>query len=106
MSDLGYSSGCSVRYPPTQLFPVMSTSKPALQLHLYVLSMFSHTPLKQMSGSRAHSLISGEVSLIKLIALFHLERDRKTGTITKNRTLKTFTSAIAGCAKVIGAQAL
>lgn len=47
-------------HPPTQLFPVRSTSKPSLQVHLYVLSMFSHTPFWQMSGSRAHSLISAK----------------------------------------------
>lgn len=40
------------------VFPVRSTSNPRLQLHLYVLNMFSHTPFWQMSGSRAHSFIS------------------------------------------------
>lgn len=43
---------------PTQFLPVRSTSKPSLQAHLYVLSIFSHTPFWQMSGSRAHSFIS------------------------------------------------
>lgn len=43
---------------PIQFLPVRSTSKPSLQVHLYVLSIFSHTPFWQMSGSRAHSLIS------------------------------------------------
>lgn len=48
-------------HPPTQFLPVRSTSKPSLQVHLYVLSMFSHTPFWQISGSRAHSLISEKV---------------------------------------------
>lgn len=43
---------------PTQFLPVRSTSKPSLQVHLNVLNIFSHTPFWQMSGSRAHSLIS------------------------------------------------
>lgn len=45
---------------PTQFLPVRSTSKPSLQSHLKVLTMFSHTPFWQRSGSRAHSLMSEE----------------------------------------------
>lgn len=51
---------------PIQFLPVRSTSKPSLQVHLYVLSIFSHTPFWQTSGSRAHSLIS-EKANIKLL---------------------------------------
>lgn len=69
--DIIHYTGCAVvqiggggggRYAavdlPTQFLPEWSTSNPSLQLHLYVLSMFSHTPFWQTSGSRAHSLIS------------------------------------------------
>lgn len=55
---------------PMQLLPDRSTSNPSLQVHLYVLNIFSHTPFWQMSGSRAHSLISEKAknSLLNITA--------------------------------------
>lgn len=53
-----YKSSKETCHLPTQFLPERSTSKPVLQVHLYVRCMFSHTPFWQMSGSRAHSLMS------------------------------------------------
>lgn len=92
---------------PMQFLPVRSTSKPSLQAHLYVLSMFSHTPFWQMSGSRAHSLISEKTHSDLGTSPREINLDRSScfspNLITDDELLFS-TSSITSYPPTIGAQ--